>query len=369
MKFQPRKSQSALFESLESRKLFSTVMPAVVHPAATGSPTETASASIVATQLTSTTYQYAVTVTDTAAGPATKSNQVGTFWYAWVPGFDYLDTAPLSVSAPAGWTDQIVHAGPGDGYSIQWVASSNAIQAGRSLSGFDFISTDTPAQVFGKSNFYPTTNVDTAFVYAGAPETDAGFSLVPATSVATAPAPVQTPPASSTPVAKETASASIVAKQLTSTTFRYSITLKNTSHGKANLANQIGTFWYAWVPDEDFLDTAPLTVSAPKGWTDKITNVGSSDGFAVQFVTKSKFLKAGKSLTGFTFTSTDTPSQVFGDSKFYPTTPVNTSFVYSGAPFSDTGFAITKMHTLIQKSHVSTGTTGTGGTGGTMPIY
>ena len=157
MKFQPCKSRVALIEPLESRRLLSAATPTMVHlGSATASHTETASASIVATQLTSTTYQYAVTLTDTATAPATKSDQVGTFWYAWVPGWDYLDTAPLSVSSPAGWTDQIVHAGPNDGYSIQWVASSNAIQAGKSLSGFVFTSTDTPAQIFGKSNFYPS---------------------------------------------------------------------------------------------------------------------------------------------------------------------------------------------------------------------
>src|SRR5271156_4471203 len=177
MKSQPKKSRPAGIESLEGRTLFSTVTPAFVYPGTPVSPasppeTETASASIVATQLTSTTYQYALTVTDTAAAPATSSNQVGTFWYAWVPGADYLDTTPLSVSSPTGWTDQIVHAGSGDGYSVQWVASSNAIQAGKSLSGFDFTSTDTPTQVFGKSSFYPSVNVNTAFVYAGAPETD-----------------------------------------------------------------------------------------------------------------------------------------------------------------------------------------------------
>jgi hypothetical protein len=84
-----------------------------------------------------------------------------------------------------------------------------------------------------------------------------------------------------------------------------------------------------------------------------------------QFVTASKSLKAGRSLAGFTFTSTDTPSEVFGDSKFHPTTLVNTSVVYSGAPFSDSGFTITKLHTLIERSRVATGASGSG----TIPTY
>jgi hypothetical protein len=360
-------SPSPIVESLECRAMLSSAMPAILYPMSAPSSTETASASIVATQLTATDFQYSITVKDTAAGQATAANQVGTFWYAWVPGSDYLDTAPLTVGSPAGWSDQIVHAGPGDGYSVQWVASSNAMQAGNSLGGFVFDSSDTPAQVFGHSNFYPTINVNTAFVYAGAPEADAGFNLMPATSVTPSPTPVTPAPTPTTPIptpvsatptpvtptptpvapaAKQTASARIVASQLSATTYQYSITLKNTGHRPATAANQIGTFWYAWVPGEDFLDTAPLSISAPAGWTDKITHDGASDGFAIQWVTTSAFLKAGKSLIGFGFTSTDTPSQVFGDSEFFPTTPVNTSVVYSAAPFSDSGFTVHPVGTI-----------------------
>ncbi len=337
MYFSPEKSRATLVEVLERRTLFSNITPSVAYPvtpvAASSIPeTQTASATIVATQLNSTTYQYAVTLTDSAAAPATTVNQVGTFWFAWVPGADYLDTKPLSVTAPTGWTDQIIHAGPSDGFSIQWVASSNAIQAGKSLGGFSFTSADTPAQVFGASKFYPSANVNTAFVYAGAPETDAGFELSPASSV--------TPVTPVTPVAKETASATVVASQLGASTYQYSITLKNTGKGRATTTNQISTFWYAWLPHEDFLDTLPLSVIAPAGWTEKITNDGPSDGYAIQFVTTTNPLKAGRSLSGFAFTSTDTPRQVFGKSNFFPATAVNTSEVYSGAPFTDTGFVL-----------------------------
>jgi hypothetical protein len=342
MKTQKRKSRSFGIETLEGRTLLSVAAQTYTYPGQPTASTETASASIVATQLTSTTYKYSVTVTDTAAATATTANQVGTFWYAWVPGADYLDTAPLSVSSPAGWTDQIVHGGSTDGYSIQWVAGSNAIQAGKSLSGFTFTSSNSPTQVFGKSNFYPTTNINTAFVYAAGPETDAGFNLTPTTSITPA-----TPVTPVTSVARETASATVVASQLTPTTYQYSITLKNTSKGRAAAANQIGTFWYAWLPGEDFLDTAPLTVTSPAGWTDKITNSGASDGFAIQWVNTTSPLKAGRSLSGFVFTSTDTPGQVFGKSSFYPTPPVNTSDVYSGAPFSDAGFVLDAVGSIL----------------------
>jgi hypothetical protein len=130
---------------------------------------------------------------------------------------------------------------------------------------------------------------------------------------------------------------------LTDTTYQYSLTLKNTGHGRATAANQLGTFWYAWIPHQDYLDTAPLTVTSPAGWTDKITNGGASDGFAIQWVATSNAVQVGKSLSGFGFTSTDTPAQVFGKSNFFPTAAVNTSFVYAGAPETDTGFQFTAV--------------------------
>ena len=59
---------------------------------------ESASATITATQLGPSTYQYTVMLDDTG------STTIGTFWFAWVPGEDFLDTKPSSVTAPAGWT-------------------------------------------------------------------------------------------------------------------------------------------------------------------------------------------------------------------------------------------------------------------------
>jgi hypothetical protein len=114
--------------------------------------------------------------------------------------------------------------------------------------------------------------------------------------------------------------------------FDYTITLTNSSSSTAS----IGTFWFAWVPVpfEDFLATSPLSVTNPTGWKDKITHRGSTDGYAVQWVSSSPSdnVAIGGSLT-FQFTSKDTPAQISGDSQFYPGTPVETSFVYAGDPF------------------------------------
>src|SRR5438477_9278479 len=46
----------------------------------------------------------------------------------------------------------------------------------------------------------------------------------------------------------------------------FTITLANASSSDAG----IGTFWFAWVPGEDFLATSPTSVSPPTGWSDNI---------------------------------------------------------------------------------------------------
>ena len=116
--------------------------------------------------------------------------------------------------------------------------------------------------------------------------------------------------------------------------FNYTIALTNASSSNSG----IGTFWYAWVPGEDFLATSPISVSPPAGWTDNITNMGPGDGFAIQFLANSPAndVQPGSSLN-FSFTSADSPASVNGNSVFFPGTPVNTSFVYPQGPFSDAG--------------------------------
>jgi hypothetical protein len=119
--------------------------------------------------------------------------------------------------------------------------------------------------------------------------------------------------------------------------FNYTIDLTNASSSNSG----IGTFWYAWVPDVDYLATSPITVSPPAGWTDNITNEGPGDGFAIQFVASSAAndVQPGSSLN-FSFTSADSPTSVNGNSVFYPGAPVNTSFVYPQGPFSDAGHEV-----------------------------
>jgi hypothetical protein len=126
--------------------------------------------------------------------------------------------------------------------------------------------------------------------------------------------------------------------------FDYTVALTNSSSSTA----AIGTFWYAWVPGEDFLASSPTSVTPPVGWTDTITNTGSSDGYAIQFVSSNSVydVQPGSSMN-FSFDSAETPSSVAGNSPFYPTMPIGTSTVYPTSPFSDAGheFVVTPTST------------------------
>jgi hypothetical protein len=117
--------------------------------------------------------------------------------------------------------------------------------------------------------------------------------------------------------------------------FDYTIHLTNL----AASTNNVETFWYAWVPGEDFLPTNPFDVVSPTGWTAAITHFPDVDtnGFAIQWKTTdspSAFdLTPGNSLD-FKFSSADTPAQLAGISPFYPGVPVGRSVLYEGPPFS-----------------------------------
>ncbi len=161
-------------EYLEGRSLLTTInASAVISAAPTGAD-----------------FNYSINLTNAS----TSDTGVGTFWFAWVPGKNFLATRPLSVTPPAGWTDTITHQGDGDGFAIQFVATSaaNGIQPGGSLN-FSFTSADTPASIVGNSAFESGTPAATSFVYPGAPFSDAGHQFVATLASSTPPPPVVTP--------------------------------------------------------------------------------------------------------------------------------------------------------------------------------
>src|ERR1700753_1111245 len=69
----------------------------------------------------------------------------------------------------------------------------------------------------------------------------------------------------------ERAAATLSFTQINTTTYHYKITLNNT--GTTN----VGTFWFAWVPGEDFMPTSPTNISSPPSWTSQITFEGAGE--------------------------------------------------------------------------------------------
>lgn len=116
--------------------------------------------------------------------------------------------------------------------------------------------------------------------------------------------------------------------------YTYTITLKNTG------TTTIGDFFYAWIPGQDYLPVAPSSTGSPNSWAPSIEHAGAGDGWGINWSagSSSSYLAAGSSLTGFSFTTTATPTQILGNSPFYSGVPVGTSFVYSQGLFSDPGF-------------------------------
>jgi hypothetical protein len=133
--------------------------------------------------------------------------------------------------------------------------------------------------------------------------------------------------------AAEVASVTITSAQLNPTTWRYNLVLHDIG------TTSLGTLWFSWVPGEDFMPTSPSNIVSPTSWTSIVTHGGASDGYAIQWVAGAgAALTPGNPVAGFQFDSATTPAQMAANSPFYSGTPVPTSFVYSGVPFSDGGF-------------------------------
>lgn len=129
------------------------------------------------------------------------------------------------------------------------------------------------------------------------------------------------------------ATATINASQISPGEYKYDLTLNNVG------STTIGTFWFAWVPGINFMTATPTNIITPAGWTAHTPLEPGSTDAAIQWLAGSNQLVAGSSLTGFSFQSTETPTELAGfASSPHQNFPVTTSFVYSGAPFSDAGY-------------------------------
>ncbi len=260
-------------------------------------------------------YNYSVTLNDTGA------TAIGTFWFGWIPGQDFLTQNPSAIGFPSGWTDSIVAFG--GGYSIEWSANSaaNYIQPGGSSFAFTFSSAETPAMLGANSTLAPTYPSTTSYVYAAAPFVSSGVQITPVVGGAATP--------------MEAATATLTPLQVSPGVFQYTVSLTDT--GNTN----IGTFWFAWddVPDQDLMSVLPTNVGSPAGWTDAVTSHVYPDGTGYGIEWSSGSVNAdmhpGDVVSAFTFTSTETPQQlagpqIFNDPSFNTVLQSTSSFVYSG---------------------------------------
>lgn len=222
-------------ESLESRTLLS--------------ESATAQLSLVSTTGTQANpvYHYSITVNDTG------TTNIGTFWFAWVPGADFLPTSPSAVSNPAGWTNTLTGTNNStDGTAIEWVASSNAITPGHSLGGFDFTTTDSPAVLAGNAPTHPADKVLTSFIYSGAPFSDAGvqFDVAPAATTAASTTTLTTSASSADAGTSITLTATVASSSGTGATPTGSVSFTRDGNalGSANLVNGTATFTTSALP-------------------------------------------------------------------------------------------------------------------------
>lgn len=110
--------------------------------------------------------------------------------------------------------------------------------------------------------------------------------------------------------------------------YDYTISL----HNAPGSSSGIQTFWYSWVPGADFMPTAPISVTPPPGWAYYISNDPYYYGYSIEFYNYYTALNPGGSLN-FHFTSSSTPATLAGNSLYYPSYPIGTSWVYSGIAY------------------------------------
>jgi hypothetical protein len=133
---------------------------------------ETASATISSTSLGGGEFQYNLNLTDTG------TTNIGTYWFSWIPGVDYMEAKPTNITFPAGWSDNITGSdNASDGNAIQYLAGTGSALTPGNTDSFSFDSTETLSQLLGASSYGNKAPETTAFIYSGAPFSDGGFEF------------------------------------------------------------------------------------------------------------------------------------------------------------------------------------------------
>ena len=118
-------------------------------------------------------FNYNVSLTNTS----TDGSQIGTFWFSWIPGFDFMEAKPTSITSPAGWNFTITGSNnSSDGNAILWQGGPALTQG--NTDHFSFDSTETLAQLEGPSSYFSAYPETTAFIYSGGPFSDGGEKIV-----------------------------------------------------------------------------------------------------------------------------------------------------------------------------------------------
>ena len=109
-------------------------------------------------------FDYTISLTNTG------TMDIGTFWFAWTPPgmpteYDFLPSAPSSISQPTGWLGPASAGFPG--FSIEYYNHGGSLIAPKETATFQFTSPDSPVTLQGSSFGFPRT---TSFIYSGNPE-------------------------------------------------------------------------------------------------------------------------------------------------------------------------------------------------------
>jgi hypothetical protein len=129
-----------------------------------GATTATAT---ISTSQTSAPFNYTIHLNNTG------NTDIGTLWFGWIPGYDFMNTSPTNISVPAGWLGY--SSGGVGAYSLEMYNYSGSAIAPGDTGTFGFTSTETPAQLKGDALF--GNKVSTSFVYVGFPEVGPGYQF------------------------------------------------------------------------------------------------------------------------------------------------------------------------------------------------
>ncbi|HZZ43812.1 MAG TPA: PEP-CTERM sorting domain-containing protein [Tepidisphaeraceae bacterium] len=123
--------------------------------------------------------------------------------------------------------------------------------------------------------------------------------------------------------ASTSATATYAATLNPDSTYTYQLLLKNTG------TTSLKTFWFSWIPYASFLPSVPTSLSSPANWSGQIDE--DYYGNSILWDTTGAGLAPGASLTGFSFTTPDSPDVLAGLDDYYDAYPVTYAYVYSGS--------------------------------------